>query len=403
MIKVMGPPPGILRKKNPLPMDQRPVSCVLSFFTATTGLRSTVRTILSHKDCLSLLKNSMYRFLIRPLLFLWPPETIHHLLVGAISRGFKIPGVARLVSLLFGYRRSSLEREFLGLQFDNPVGLAAGFDKNARVVDEFARFGFAFIEVGTVTPRPQPGNRRPRSFRLVSDKALVNRMGFNNEGVEKAAARLQKSHRRVIIGGNIGKNTPTPNHEALQDYVFAFEQIYSQVDYLVVNLSCPNIENLSELQDKRHTMTILDRLCQLRDQKKERKAILLKISPDLTNEQLDDAIEIYHKTGIDGIIATNTTISRENLSTSEERVRAIGKGGLSGKPLRERSTQMIRYLKEKSGGEIPVIGVGGIMSVEDALEKLRAGASLIQIYTGFIYNGPGFVRQINRAVEREGL
>jgi dihydroorotate dehydrogenase len=345
----------------------------------------------------------MYRFLIRPLLFLWPPETIHHLLVASIRRVFKIPGLARLASLLFVYRRPSLKREFLGMRFDNPVGLAAGFDKNAQVVDEFARFGFAFIEIGTVTPRPQPGNPRPRSFRLVSDRALVNRMGFNNEGVEKAAARLKKSRRRVIIGGNIGKNTLTPNHEALQDYVFAFEQIYSQVDYLVVNLSCPNIENLSELQDKKHTMTILARLCRLRDQKKQRKPILLKISPDLTNKQLDDAIEIYYQTGTDGIIATNTTISRENLSTPEKHVRAIGKGGLSGKPLCERSTRMIRYLKDKSGGEIPVIGVGGIMSVDDALEKLRAGASLIQIYTGFIYNGPAFIRQINRAIEREGL
>jgi len=289
------------------------------------------------------------------------------------------------------------------MHFDNPVGLAAGFDKNAQVVDEFAAFGFGFIEIGTVTPRPQPGNPKPRSFRLPGDRALINRMGFNNHGVEKAAARLKKNRREVIVGGNIGKNTATSNEKAIEDYHFAFEQLYDQVDYLVVNLSCPNIRNLSELQDKEHTMAILHRLCHLRSQKTHAKPILLKISPDLTHRQLDDVIEIFNHTGIDGIIATNTTITRENLTSPAEKVRQIGDGGLSGAPLREQSTRIIRYITEKSNGEIPIMGVGGVMSVEDALEKLRAGASLVQIYTGFIYNGPGFVKKINRAIAHQNL
>ena len=345
----------------------------------------------------------MYRYLIRPLLFLLPPETIHHLLVGWMQGCLKIPFLARLIRSFFSYPHPHLKREFLGLHFDNPVGLAAGFDKNAQVVDELAVFGFGFIEIGTVTPRPQPGNPKPRSFRLPKDKALINRMGFNNQGVERSAARLRKSRRKVIVGGNIGKNTATPNEEAVLDYHFAFEQLYDQVDYLVVNLSCPNIKNLSELQDKEHTMTILHRLCDLRSKKTPRKPILLKISPDLTDQQLDDAIEIFYNTDIDGIIATNTTIARENLNASGERIRQMGDGGLSGAPLAERSTRIIRYISEKSKGQIPIIGVGGIMSVEDALEKLRAGASLVQVYTGFIYHGPGFVKRLNRAILQNGL
>ncbi|MBS3807205.1 MAG: quinone-dependent dihydroorotate dehydrogenase [Bacteroidales bacterium] len=344
----------------------------------------------------------MYRYLIRPLLFVLPPEAIHHLLVRLIRWGFKIPLLPRLIRVMFAYHHPDLKREFLGMHFDNPVGLAAGFDKNAQVVDEFAAFGFAFVEVGTVTPRPQPGNPRPRSFRLPGDGALINRMGFNNHGVEQAAARLKQSRRRVIIGGNIGKNTGTSNEEAIQDYHFAFEQLYDQVDYLVVNLSCPNIKNLSELQDKKHTMAILQRLCDLRSTKPRTKPILLKISPDLTDQQLDDAIEIFNATGIDGIIATNTTTTRQNLTASSERLRQIGDGGLSGAPLKDQSTRIIRYITEKSNGKIPIIGVGGIMSAEDALEKLRAGASLVQVYTGFIYNGPGFVKKINRAIVQRG-
>ena len=342
----------------------------------------------------------MYRFLVRPLLFLLKPETIHHLLIGIIKQTFQIPGVPSLISKLYRYHHPALKREFLGLTFDNPVGLAAGFDKNAEVYDEFRHFGFSFIEVGTVTPKAQPGNPRPRSFRLVPDKALINRMGFNNEGVEKAVHRLRTKNHRLIIGGNIGKNTQTPNNEAIDDYQYAFDHIYDHVDYLVVNLSCPNIKNLNELQDKEHTIRILNRLTALREKREAHKPILLKISPDLTTEQLDDAIEIFYTAKIDGIIATNTTITRDHLITPRETVEAMGSGGLSGAPLRDKSTRIIRYIHEKTGGDIPIMGVGGIMTVDDALEKLDAGATLIQVYTGFIYNGPGFVKRINKAIAK---
>jgi len=342
----------------------------------------------------------MYRYLIRPLLFLLRPETIHHLLVGLIKRIFQIPGLPSLISGVYRYSHPALKRDFLGMTFDNPVGLAAGFDKNALVFDEFAHFGFSFIEVGTVTPRAQPGNPRPRSFRLVRDKALINRMGFNNEGVEAAIRRLRKRKGRVIVGGNVGKNTQTPNNEAIDDYQYAFDHLYDHVDYLVVNLSCPNIKNLNELQDKEHTIRILKQLTALREKRDDSKPILLKISPDLTTEQLDDAIEIFYTAKIDGIIATNTTVTRDHLTTPGEKVETIGAGGLSGAPLRAKSTRIIRYIHEKSGGDIPIIGVGGIMTVEDALEKLDAGATLIQVYTGFIYNGPGFVRRINKAIAK---
>jgi dihydroorotate dehydrogenase len=342
----------------------------------------------------------MYRFFIRPLLFLVKPETVHHLLVGIIRQTFRIPGVPSLISRLYGYHHPALRREFLGMRFDNPVGLAAGFDKNAGVYDEFGRFGFSFIEVGTVTPKAQPGNPRPRSFRLVRDKALINRMGFNNQGVEQAVHRLRAKKHRVIIGGNIGKNTQTSNNEAIDDYQYAFDHIYDHVDYLVVNLSCPNIRNLNELQDKENTIRILTRLTALRERRDENKPILLKISPDLTTEQLDDAIEIFYTAKIDGIIATNTTVTRDHLTTPREKVESIGSGGLSGAPLRDKSTRIIRYIHEKTGGDIPIIGVGGIMTVEDALEKLDAGATLIQVYTGFVYNGPGFVRRINKAIAK---
>ncbi len=343
----------------------------------------------------------MYRYLFRPLLFLLGPETIHNLLVGLIKVFLKFSPLAGIAGKLFKPRQTGLRREFLGMHFDHPVGLAAGFDKDAALVDELEHFGFSFVEIGTVTPRPQPGNPKPRSFRLPRDQALINRMGFNNQGVEQAAIRLSKSRHRIIIGGNLGKNTQTSNEEAIQDYHFAFEQLYDHVDYLVVNLSCPNIQNLSELQDKPHTLEILHRLTNLRDKKAQGKPILLKISPDLSTEQLDDVIDIFYSSGIDGIIATNTTISREGLSTHGEKVQRIGHGGLSGTPLKDRSTRIIRYLSEKSNGQIPIIGVGGIMSGADAKEKLEAGATLIQVYTGFIYNGPAFVRHINQALAKQ--
>jgi len=342
----------------------------------------------------------MYQKLLRPLLFILKPETVHHITIKILKVLFFLPFMDRILSCIYDVRDTRLQRKFLGMTFKNPVGLAAGFDKNAETIQEFRNFGFSFIEIGTVTPLAQPGNPKPRSFRLVKDQALINRMGFNNHGVNQAVKRIKNFGSGIIVGGNIGKNTETPNDKALDDYVAAFNQIYDHVDYVVINLSCPNIKNLNELQDKDHTIRILDRLTALRKEKLRRKPILLKISPDLTTEQLDDAIDIFYITGIDGIIATNTTITRENLNTPSKKVEEIGSGGLSGSPLKDKSTRVIRYIHQKSRGEIPIIGVGGIMSEQDALEKLDAGATLVQIYTGFIYNGPGFVKKINKEILR---
>ena len=354
------------------------------------------------KNSLSLyiFAEKMYRKLLRPLLFILKPETVHHIIISLLKVLFSIPFVPKIILRIYEVRDFRLQRKFLGMTFDNPVGLAAGFDKNAEVFEKFSHFGFSFIEIGTVTPLPQPGNPKPRSFRLTRDKALINRMGFNNQGVDEAVKRLKKRNSHVVVGGNIGKNTATPNDKALNDYVSAFNKIYEHVDYIVINLSCPNIKNLNELQDKTHTMKILHELIRLRKEKAREKPILLKISPDLDNQQLDDVVDIFYSTGIEGIIATNTTIQRNHLSSDPETVKNIGEGGLSGKPLNKRSTDIIRYLTEKSEGQIPIIGVGGIMSPEDAIEKLSAGATLVQIYTGFIYNGPGFVKKINRELIR---
>lgn len=284
----------------------------------------------------------------------------------------------------------------MGLHFKNPVGLAAGLDKDALVIDELSAFGFGFIEIGTVTPKPQPGNDKPRLFRLKKDQALINRMGFNNSGVKEVAARLRKRKSGIIIGGNIGKNKVTPNEEAVNDYLTCFEELHDTVDYFVVNVSSPNTPGLRELQEKEPLKKLLGTLQKENLRKKKPRPILLKIAPDLTDFQLDDIVEIVKETGIEGIIATNTTIDRSGLHTSDQELEKIGAGGLSGKPLTIRSTEVIRYLYQRSGGSFPIIGVGGIHSPEDALEKLQAGASLIQIYTGFIYEGPGLIKRINK-------
>ncbi|HAF31233.1 MAG TPA: dihydroorotate dehydrogenase (quinone) [Bacteroidales bacterium] len=343
----------------------------------------------------------MYKNFIRPLLFLLQPETVHHIIINFLKIGFKIPGIAYLVRKSFTLKNISLKTTFLGMEFDNPVGFAAGFDKNAEVYKQFSNFGFSFIEIGTVTPKAQPGNPKPRSFRVPKDKGLINRMGFNNKGVDYAVNQLKNNNHKVIIGGNIGKNSNTPNEEALNDYITCFEKLYNYVDYFVVNLSCPNIKDLRKLQDKDSTITILNKLTELRRLKSPYKPVLLKISPDLTNDQLDDVIETFNITGIDGVVATNTTVSRDGLLTDKKRLEEIANGGLSGKPLNKRSTEIIKYLTEKSKGTIPIIGVGGIMTVSDAIEKLNAGATLIQIYTGFIYEGPAFVKRINKALIKQ--
>ncbi len=338
----------------------------------------------------------MYKRILRPLLFLLPPETVHDLIVSMVRTGHRIPGVKRLLRSAFSFRHPRLGKEVLGLWFENPVGLAAGFDKNASFFKAFRMFGFGFIEVGTVTPEPQPGNPRPRSFRLPRDKALINRMGFNNLGVEAAVKRLKSRSEGYIVGGNIGKNTLTPNDRAVDDYARCFDQLYDHVDYFVVNVSCPNISDMAELQDEEKLREILRRLVGIRETKQVRKPVLLKISPDLNWKQIDESLLIIRETGLDGIVATNTTITRDHLETPGERIKQIGRGGLSGSPLRDRSTEVIRYIRRKTGPGFPIIGVGGIMTVQDALDKIDAGADLLQIYTGFIYEGPCFVRRILR-------
>ncbi len=346
----------------------------------------------------------MYRFLIRPLLFLLPPESIHHLLISFLRTLFVIPGMRGLFRRSYHLKHPVLETDFLGMTFTNPVGLAAGFDKNAEIYREFHAFGFSFVEVGTITPLAQPGNERPRSFRLKRDGALINRMGFNNRGAEAAAARLaRKRPSGLILGGNMGKNTLTPNEKAVDDYEAVFGSIYDVVDYFVVNVSCPNISDLRKLQDQESLEQILGRLIELRDQKDSRKPLLLKISPDLNDKQLDETLDIVSRLKLDGIVATNTTIRREGLRTPPHEIEAIGKGGLSGAPLTARSLEVVRYIHEKTEGKLPIIAVGGIMNVQDALNMLDAGATLIQLYTGFIYGGPGLAKRINRAILKRRL
>ena len=337
----------------------------------------------------------MYKF-FRPLLFLVDPEKIHGLVFGML----KFPGFLPALKLFFQFEDHRLEKKLFGLTFKNPVGLAAGFDKDAKLIDSLAGLGFGFIEIGTLTPKAQPGNSKPRLFRLPKDKALVNRMGFNNEGVQAAVGRLKKRKSPIIVGGNIGKNKATPNESADDDYVYCFNTLYAHVDYFVVNVSSPNTPGLRELQEKAPLEKLLRTVKDLSLQKPVVKPVLLKIAPDLSPGQLDDVISILKTTGIDGVIATNTTLSRQGLLTEKEAVDRVGAGGLSGKPLSKASTEIIRRLRGALGKDFPIIGVGGIMSAADAIEKLQAGADLVQLYTGFIYEGPDLIKRINKEILR---
>lgn len=341
----------------------------------------------------------MYHQIIRPILFKLSPESIHHILVNMMKFSRLIPGCGCVLRAMFSYRSPVLEREVFGIKFPNPIGLAAGFDKNAEVYSRIADFGFGFVEIGTVTPKPQPGNTKPRLFRLTEDSALINRMGFNNLGLENAVRNLRQRDGKVIIGGNLGKNTLTPNENAAADYLKLFRSMYEYVDYFVVNVSCPNIAKMSCLQDKDNLKEILSGLLDFRRGQNQYRPILLKISPDLTTEQVDDAIEVLQESGLDGIVATNTTTSREGLKSNPKLVGAIGNGGLSGAPLTERSLEMVRYIHTKTEGRYPIIGVGGVMTPKDAQNMLDAGASLVQVYTGFIYNGPSFVKNICKYIK----
>lgn len=340
----------------------------------------------------------MYKRILKPIFFLFQPETIHHIVFKLIKFLSFIPGFSFVTRSIYVVNDSRLKRNLFGLEFPNSVGLAAGFDKDAKLFNELADFGFGFIEIGTVTPIAQSGNDKPRMFRLPEDEGLINRMGFNNDGVLAAVERLKNKKRNIIIGGNIGKNKITPNEDAVSDYEKGFEALFDVVDYFVVNVSSPNTPNLRALQDKEPLTKLLSRLKEINSQKKNPKPILLKIAPDLTNEQLDDIVEIVRETKIDGVVATNTTISRENLISHISHLKSIGAGGLSGKPLTQRSLEVVKYLSEKSNKSFPIIGVGGIHTAEDAINMLNAGASLVQVYTGFIYEGPSIAKNINKKI-----
>lgn len=340
-----------------------------------------------------------YKSIIKPLLFLLRPERAHQVTIALFQTLLSIPVLSHLARRFYQLEDPRLERNFMGLHFRNPVGLAAGFDKDGKYLNAMAALGFGFIELGTTTPKGQVGNPQPRLFRLPQDEALINRMGFNNEGVDELAERLR--HNRpagIIIGGNIGKNKATPNEEATEDYRIAFTKLFPLVDYFVVNVSSPNTPDLRALQDREPLTQLLEALQKLNQAQSKPKPILLKIAPDLSNSQLDDILEIVQSTKIEGVIATNTTISRASLATTGAQLESIGAGGLSGKPLKDRATEVIRYLHQQSGGTLFIIGVGGIASAEDALEKIAAGASLVQIYTGLIYEGPGIVKRIKRGL-----
>lgn len=337
---------------------------------------------------------SLYKNLVFPLLTKFDPERIHYFAMDCLKFACSIPGVKYLIKNNLEVKSDCLHRSFLGLDFKNPVGLAAGFDKNALWIDELDCLGFGFIEIGTVTPKPQDGNPKPRLFRLKKDEALINRMGFNNAGIKEVVKNLKKRNSKIIVGGNIGKNKLTENDDALSDYMIAFKGLAEYVDYFVVNVSSPNTPGLRDLQEKEPLKKILAAL-QIENQK-HKKPVLLKIAPDLTDFQLEDIVEIVTETGIAGVIATNTTLSRADLQTDDKEVEKIGAGGLSGKPLKDRSTEVIKYLSQKSDGKFGIIGAGGIYNAQDAKEKLEAGASLVQVYSGFIYEGPAIAKNINK-------
>ncbi len=350
---------------------------------------------------------SFYTKIIRPILFRFDPEKVHHFTFSFLKIAFKIPYAKSIVKSIYKTDDRSTSINLMGIDFPNPIGLAAGFDKDAKLYPELSSLGFGFIEVGTVTPKSQPGNDKPRLFRLPKDSAIINRMGFNNGGVASMVANLKKNNGKVIIGGNIGKNKITSNEDAVSDYLICFEELFLYVDYFVVNVSSPNTPGLRALQEKEPLLKLLNSLQKLNDEIAtqkliKRKPILLKIAPDLTNEQLEEIVEVIFESKLDGVIATNTTISRSDLTTDPTLIESIGDGGLSGLPLTNRSSDVIRFLAQRSKKKFVIIGVGGIHSEKDALEKLEAGADLIQLYTGFIYEGPELIKRIKYKLIKKG-
>ena len=343
----------------------------------------------------------MYKTLIRPLLFLFDPEKVHYFTFSVIKVLHKIPFVPGIIRSMFQVNDKRLERTVFGITFKNPVGLAAGFDKNAVLYNELANFGFGFIEIGTVTPKEQAGNPKKRLFRIKDDQGIINRMGFNNDGIEPAIENLKKNKGQVIIGGNLGKNTSTLPENYTEDYCEVFKALHSYVDYFVLNVSCPNVGSHAKLNDKDYLVELISTVQELNTKEAKQKPILLKIAPDLNNEQLDEIIELVAETKIDGVIASNTSTTRDHLKASKERLQEIGNGGVSGQPMKAQSTKVIQFLADNSNKSFPIIGVGGIHSAEDALEKINAGADLVQIYTGFIYEGPSLIKKINKAILKQ--
>lgn len=337
----------------------------------------------------------MYK-LIRPLLFTMQPEKIHDLVVDGLKALREIPLARACVRMFFNYKNPKLEREVFGVSFKNPIGLSAGFDKNGDIYNDMADFGFGFIEIGTLTPKAQSGNPQPRCFRLPKDEAIINRMGINNLGVKHAVAYLKKHHPNCVIGGSITKGTETPIEEAAKDYEICFEYLYDFVDYFALNVSCPNVKDLYKMQDASNLSEIIDRLLELRRMYDDYRPIMLKISPDIPYTQLDEIIDTVLVSGLDGVIATNTTISRDGLKTENKTLDEIGKGGLSGAPLFKRSLEFVEYIARKTQNQLPIIASGGVMTPKQAKQMLDAGASLVQVYSGFIYNGPAFVKKINK-------
>ena len=343
----------------------------------------------------------MYKLIIRPIFFAFDPEWVHYFTLKLLKIICKIPFLKSIIRLFYQNSYPNLEKELFGIKFKNPVGLAAGFDKNGKYIKELSLFGFSFIEIGTVTPKAQIGNPKKRLFRIKEDQAIINRLGINNDGVNVISKRLKNNTDNLIIGGNIGKNSSTKNENAAEDYIENFKALHPYVDYFALNVSCPNVNNFTKLQDVEFLKKLVPELKKINNSQKKRKPILIKISPDLNQSQLDQTIELIKNEKLDGIIATNTTTKRDQLKTNIDEIEKIGNGGLSGFPLKDPSNKVIKYISEKTGKSIPIIGVGGIMSPKDALDKIESGADLIQLYTGFIYSGPSIIKKINQHLSKK--
>ena len=343
----------------------------------------------------------MYKHLLKPILFRFNPETAHNILFYGLSVLRHVPFARSIIRAIYKKESPSLEKEVFGLKFPNPVGLAGGLDKNGEFYNDMANFGFGFVEIGSLTPQPQDGNAKPRCFRVPQDKAIINRFGINNKGVKNAVEHLKKERPNVIVAANISKNSTSINKDAAKDYESAFALLYDFVDMFVVNVSCPNVVGLTSLQDISFLSEIVDRLLNLRMYYDNYRPILLKVSPDLSKEQLDDIVDYCLRSGIDGIVAGNTTRSRDGLTISKEEIEKIGNGGMSGAPVHKKNLELVRYIHSKTEGKLPIIGVGGIMSEENAKAMIDAGASLVEIYSGFIYEGPALIKRIIRHLEKK--